>query len=232
MPGAWQPLYVTELRAAMKPIGLSPVGSATLIENFDTLVVSETARATLDAVADPDLRELVRDFLLDQRFRCDVFARGNRHLKSAERRKRLLASTFALARPAAAIHYSIATPMGPYPCDNPSARAIVAALAEGPRSLVGLASASLSAQDLLNNILLLCAGGDAAPAEPVHAPVEALNRAILGRLDGPEEIRALALPCGTAVELDRGLMRLLRDGEANDEERFAGWRRFLASHGL
>ncbi|MGH7115007.1 MAG: class I SAM-dependent methyltransferase, partial [Stellaceae bacterium] len=80
MHAAWWPLYVTELRAAMAEIGLAPVGSASLIENFDALVLSEPARALLARIADPDLRELARDFFLDQRLRCDVFDRGNRRL--------------------------------------------------------------------------------------------------------------------------------------------------------
>ncbi len=81
MPAAWQPLYVTEVRAAMKAIGFAPVGSTTLIENLDPLVLSANARAILGTIADDDLRELVRDFYLDQRFRCDVFARGNRRFR-------------------------------------------------------------------------------------------------------------------------------------------------------
>ena len=174
----------------MKTIGLAPLGSATLIENFDPLVLSEKARETLAAIADEDIRELVRDFFLDQRFRRDVFVRGNRQLDPEERRNGLLASNFALARPAAAIGYSITTPAGPYPYDNPAARAIVAALAEGPRGLVGLAPDPVSAEDLLVNILLLCAVGDAIPVEPGLASVEALNRVIFRRLDGPEEIRS------------------------------------------
>jgi len=55
-----------------------------------------------------------------------------------------------------------------------------------------------------------------------------LNRALCGRVDGPEEIRWLALPCGTAVEIDPGLLRALRDGQPVD----GGWRHFLACHGL
>ena len=49
--------------------------------------------------ADGDLREPVRDFYSDQRFRRDVFARGNRRLGGVQRRDELLARTFALARP-------------------------------------------------------------------------------------------------------------------------------------
>jgi SAM-dependent methyltransferase len=232
MPAAWQPLYVTEVRMAMKTIGLVPVGSATLIENFDSLVLGEAARATLAAITDDDLRELIRDFYLDQRFRCDVFARGNRRLEGTERRNRLLASTFALAHPVDRIRYSMTTAAGRWSYDNPATRAIVAVLADGPSSLAGLSPIPLSAQDVLENILLLCAAGDAMPVEPGRAPVEALNRAILRRLGGPDEIRAFALPCGTALELDPDLMGLLRDRCENDDARFTGWRGLLASHGL
>ena len=70
------------------------------------------------------------------------------------------------------------------------------------------------------------------PVEPGGEPVAKLNRAIWRRLDGPEEICWLALPCGTALETDSGLLRLLRDDMTIDDERYAGWRDFLTSHGL
>jgi SAM-dependent methyltransferase len=232
MPAGWQPLYVTEVRVAMRALGLAPVGSATLIENLDPLVLSAKAREVLGTIADDDLRELVRDFCLDQRFRCDVFARGNRRLAGEERCAALLARTFALARPASAIRYSAATPTGFRPYKNPTARAIVSALANGPRPLADLTPIPASPQDLATNILLLCAVGDAMPVEPAGAPVEPLNQAILRRIGEAEEILWLALPCGTALNVDPGLMRQLQDGEEIDENRFPGWRRFLASHGL
>jgi SAM-dependent methyltransferase len=228
MHSAWRPLYVTELRAAMAKIGLAPVGSATLIENFDAVVLSGPARAILAQIADPDIRELARDFFLDQRLRCDVFDRGNRRLGTEERARRLLASCYALARPAAAIHYRMATPAGEHAYDNPTARAIVARLAAGPCALAALAPAP----DLLDTGLTLCAAGDVTPAEPRYAPVERLNRAIGRRLDGAEEIRWLALPCGTAVAADRELLRALRDGAELDDRRWPGWRDFLAAQGL
>ncbi|MGB9649910.1 MAG: class I SAM-dependent methyltransferase, partial [Stellaceae bacterium] len=97
MPPAWQPLFVTEVRRDMATIGLEQVGSATLSENFDWMVLDEAARRKLGAITDPDTRELVRDYYLDQRFRCDVFARSNRQLGPDERAGRLLSSAFALA---------------------------------------------------------------------------------------------------------------------------------------
>jgi hypothetical protein len=144
----------------------------------------------------------------------------------------LLASTFALARPAAAIRYSAATPAGFHPYNNPTARAIVGALGDGPRLLAELAAVVAPAKDLATSVLVLCAVGDVMPVEPRRAPVEALNRAIFRRLDGPEDIHWLSLPCGTALKVDLGLMRRLRDGEKIDEDQFPGWRGFLASHAL
>jgi SAM-dependent methyltransferase len=222
MPPAWQPLYVTEVRRDMGTIGLEPVGSATLSENLDWLVLDEAARQTLGAIPESDIRELVRDYYLDQRFRCDVFARGNRQLGPGERAGRLHSSTFALARPVPAIRYTTTTPAGPFAYDSPEARAIITGLA---------ATHSVSTGDP-RTLLTLCAAGEIMPAEPGHASVADLNRALCGRVDGPEEIRWLALPCGTAVAVEPGLLRALRDGRPIDDNRFPGWREFLASHGL
>jgi hypothetical protein len=202
----------------MATIGLEPVGSATLSENFDWMVLGETACQMLAAITDPDARELVRDYYLDQRFRCDVFARGNRQLGPGERADRLHSTTFMLARPAPAIRYSMTTPAGSVSYDSPAARAIVAELNAG----------RLARTEDLKTLLTLCAAGDIMPAEPGRASVLDLNRALCGRVDGPEEIRWLALPCGAAVEVDPGLLRALRDGQPIDDS----WRRFLASHGL
>jgi SAM-dependent methyltransferase len=229
---AWQPLYVTELRADMATIGLAPVGSATLIENFDDLVLSEAARERLAGIPCGNLRELVRDYFLDQRFRCDVFARGNRRLEAAERERRLLAGGLALARPPATIRFATTTPRGRVDYDTPAARAIVAALASGPRIPADLAADRPDRRDLLDGVLALCAGGDAMPVETAGAAVGALNRALWRRLDGPEEVLWLALPCGTALPVERELLRRLRDGAAIDDGRFSGWPRFLAAHGL
>ncbi|MGA7867356.1 MAG: class I SAM-dependent methyltransferase, partial [Stellaceae bacterium] len=175
MPPAWQPLFVTEVRRDMATIGLEPVGSATLSENFDWMVLDEAARQKLGAITDPDARELVRDYYLDQRFRCDVFARSNRQLGPDERAGRLLSSAFALARPVPAIRYTMTTPAGSLTYGSSAARAIVAELIAG----------RLARTENWKTLLTLCAAGDIMPAESGQASVAALNRALCGRVDGP-----------------------------------------------
>jgi SAM-dependent methyltransferase len=229
----WQALCVTQVRTEMATVGLVPVGSATLIQNFDSLVLGRAARNALATITSDDVRELARDLLINQSFRCDVFVRAGRRLNEDERLRRLRGTTFALARPRRAIRYSSATPAGRLRYGNPVARAIVRVLADGPASLAEItAKSSLASQDLLANVLVLCAANAVWPVESRKVSVSALNDAIRCRLGGPEEIRYLALPCGTALAIDDALLRLLRYGRTTNAVRHGDWLGFLGSHGL
>jgi hypothetical protein len=177
------------------------------------------------------MRELVRDFFIDQRFRCDVFTRSARRLAPTEQRRRLLASSYALTRPERAVTYSAATPAGRIVYDNDAARTIVHALASGPRPLAEVARGGVGAADLLANALALCAAGDVRPVEASRAPVAALNRALRRRLGSAEEISVLALPCGTALDIDHSVRGLLSGAVTGIGDRAGEWRDFLAGHG-
>jgi SAM-dependent methyltransferase len=226
---AWQPLYVTQVRAAMAEIRLVPLGSATLIENFDSMMLGKSTRKLLDAIADGDRRELARDFFIDRHLRCDVFTRGGTPLDDRERSRRLLESTFTLARPPAAIDFATTTPAGRLSFDNPVSRRLVAEFAQGPRRLADLRGASIAGRDLVANALALCAAEHLIPVEPGRAAIDRLTQAVYRRLDGAGEVLCLPLPCGTALPVDRGLLRRLRDGRGLRE--YPGWQEFLAAQG-
>jgi SAM-dependent methyltransferase len=232
MHAGWQPLYVTELRQDLKEIGLAPVGSALLAENFDRWVLGPRAREAVASIADPDRRELVRDFCIDQRFRCDVFTRDAAALDAAEQRRHLLTAGLALARPPAAIGYEMPTPAGRVRYGNKAALAIVAALMAGVGKLADIPADFAAAGDLVANMLALCAGGEVRPVETSRASVGPLNRALRRRLGGPEEIPVIALPCGTALEIDHELLGMLRGGADLLGDRSGEWREFLALHGV
>ena len=233
MSESWEALCVTQVRAEMATLGLAPVGSATLIENFDSLVLGRDARKALAAISDNDVRELARDFLISQSFRCDVFVRAGRRLNEDERYQRLQATTFALARPRRAIRYTMATPAGRLRYGNAAARGIVSVLSAGPASLAEItARSTLPGQDLLANVLVLCAADAVWPVELRRVCVSAVNEAILRRFGGPEELRYLALPCGTALAIDDALLRALRAGRTSGAGKRGDWQDFLASHNL
>jgi SAM-dependent methyltransferase len=234
MTANWNPLCVTDVRAAMREIGLVPVGSATLIENHDVLTLKDTALVALQKIVDPDVREFARDFFINQSFRRDVFVRAGGRLDDATRRRRLMASTFALLRPAGGIEYALESTAGRVTFDGPVTRRIVDRLVAGPSSLAAIAAeAALAEPDVLTAALVLAAADVAVPVEPGGADVEGINRAIRRRLGGPEEILRLALPCGTALPLGGALLRLIGDNDLVRKGELAEWADFLRSaHGL
>jgi SAM-dependent methyltransferase len=228
----WEPLCVTDVRAAMAAIGLSPVGSATLIENFDSFVLGSAAREALSAISDADVREFARDFLINQFFRRDVFVRGIRRLDGEAQRQRLLAATYALLRPAGMIEYAAATPAGRLTFDSEVARRIVAVLAAGPSPLTPIAADAAMEQDVLASALALAAAGMIAPVEVGRVEVSDFNQAVR-RLAGSEKARQIALPCGTAISLAPELERSIREGDPTSSDgELTAWRDFFASHGL
>jgi hypothetical protein len=138
---------------------------------------------------------------------------------------------YALVRPAERVDYdSRATGAGRLAVDNAIARDIVAALAGGPQRLLDLAPGGISIQDLLANLIVLCCAGAVRPVEPRHGSVAAVNRLICRRVDGPEEIDHIALPCGTAVRAEPALLRALRDGKRITDPTLACWLDLFAVH--
>ena len=106
-------------------------------------------------------------------------------------------------------------------------------LASGPASLDHIiGEAGFQAQDVLTNILAICAAGAVWSVEPGRAAVSTLNEVIRRRLGGPEEIRYLVLPCGTAVAIDDALLVLLKEQGPARAHRRGSWQFFLASHGV
>lgn len=220
LPPAWQPLYVTQVRAEMASIDLVPAGSASIRDNFDSFVLRRDARAALAALPHGDLRELARDFFLDERFRRDVFVRGGgaRRLGDEERARRLAENVFDLQRPAHLVEYAMVTEAGRLTFDNPSAGAIVAAIGPGPKRLADISADGSSRADLLASALALFAAGEIRPVGPTSADVGRLNTALMAHVNGTPPLRVLALPTGTALAVPPDLPAALRAGGAMPDD--------------
>ena len=223
---AWRPRYVDEVRREMAEIGLSPVGSATLRDNFDSFVLRAKAREALAGIEDPDRRELARDYFMFQRFRRDVYGRNLRPIDDDERRTRLFDTTFALMRPASLVEYKMTTEAGDLAFDNPVARGLVAKFAEGPQRLRDCLEPGADAQDLLANTLTLCCAGLLRPVAARAVDVDRINNALLDGLDASAETTFRVTPNGTAMRFDGQILVALRDGRPLPDT-VAPWVEFL-----
>lgn len=230
LPTAWQAYYVTDVRQTLARFGLQPIASATLRDNFDSYTIAQRGRDALTAIADANLRELLRDYFRGTRFRRDVFGRSVPGLDDGERRARLLATTYHLAAPPESVSYRMTTAAGEVRFDTPIARRIVDALATGPKRLTDLGGPQVESQDLLANAVALCAANAVRPASPQRAMVTRANAVLDGRT-GAEAFPYRVSPFGTAVYVGPKAP----DSAAEDApaaERTAAWDRFLCAYGM
>jgi len=137
MNEGWQPLPVHALHDAANASKLRYVASATLPDNFGGLLPS-AIRDTVNAEADPLMRETLQDLAINQSFRRDVFCRGSNPLNSEE-----LAAAFAgvrlrLLEAPRQDTYSFNTSFGQLTAKASLYQAVEASLAEGPLSFAAL----------------------------------------------------------------------------------------------
>ncbi|MDH4375696.1 MAG: class I SAM-dependent methyltransferase [Ramlibacter sp.] len=211
---SWHIGYFADVARALEPAGLQFACSA----HKSDLVGEVQQRAQgrgLDGL-DPTLRETAHDFILNRRFRRDLFVRGARRLLPAEREQRLLDLSFVLLRPGAGGQSTVQTPYGSVALDPQVLRPLLAALeaASAPlplrqlRDEAGLAEVAI--EQLLHVLVALVAQGHVFPAfadDTGHAGASrarAINRVVAERARQDDLLRYLASPLtGHAFEASR-----------------------------
>ncbi|MGE0329451.1 MAG: methyltransferase regulatory domain-containing protein [Ramlibacter sp.] len=170
----------------------------------------------IDAQLGAPLRETAADFVLNRRFRRDVFTRGSMRLDAAGRQAALDEVKFVLARPAADVQMFLSTPYGKMALDEARLRPLLERLAaaQQPLSLAALradtALADWPVDDLVLNLSRLVARRDVCPvfaddaqrARDAHA--QAFNEVIARQSLTDNTLRTLASPvAGSGIDSSR-----------------------------
>lgn len=203
----WHPMPFAEIAAALGEAKLEFAASASLIDHLDGLGSSEAARKMLAEVRHPVLRETVRDYLVNQRFRRDVFVRGLRRMPNAERDERLRHMAFALMAHPEQIALKVSLPYGEADLHADIYRPLIDALAEdryAPKTLDQLSQhpkcKHINLGQFIQAALLLTGAGNIHPAQSpavikrVAPRCKALNAHLLARTMQTEGMSALASP--------------------------------------
>ncbi|MEY4712465.1 MAG: hypothetical protein RIS88_1915 [Pseudomonadota bacterium] len=210
---SWHLTYFADLARSLEAAGL---GFACSIHKSDLAGLTDQRRRACrldDADISPALRETTHDFILNRRFRRDVFVRGAQRLTCAERESRLRALGILLLRPADLPQGAVPTPYGAVQLDAAVCHKLLEALdpAGAPVPLgdlmarAGLADAP--AETVFQVVAALVAHttlGIAFPDDARHADAtcaRALNLATAARTQADDVLRYLASPVtGQAVE--------------------------------
>ncbi len=226
----WAPMNVADVEAALGEAKLGYGCSARVLDQVETLALLPEHRAVMRGVRDAGLRETVREVLCGTRFRRDYWVKGVRRLGAAEHSEAVAALRVALeVAPDDVTEVWADTHVGRVALPVAAFRPVLEALGDfGAHGLGALAEAvagaGMSAEDVLQSVLVLVDLGIVQPAQDAGAAaaaepgVAALNGRLLERARLGGEIGYLASAVtggGTEVPRVQQLM-LLAEREGAD----------------
>ena len=201
----WTLFYHSDVAAEMAGAKLTFLGSANPLDHVDAVNFTPDQKAIVDGVTDPVLRETLRDYVVNQQFRRDVFAKGAIALPDSQRRDAWLDQRFALSvhRPDAAL--KIRGGIGEADLHADVYGPILDHLAQGPATLRQLidgqpAVAALGWPRLTEAMVILVGSGQVQPCLPARTdakrqkPARAFNAAVIRRARDTPDLQQLASP--------------------------------------
>jgi SAM-dependent methyltransferase len=168
--GNWNPLYHADVAREMAEAKLDFVAPASLLDGFPDLNLTPHQRDLLASIGDSSLRETLKDYCVDRRFRKDVFLRGARRLSRAQQDERLRQLRLALVVPRSRARLKLNVPIGEASLEPRAYGPILDALADRPRTVGELldlpeikGKSSITAQEVVG---MLVGSGQALPMGP------------------------------------------------------------------
>jgi len=211
----WQPMYFSDMAAALSRAKLSHAGSAAYLDQIDAVNLTEPQQALLAPVQDPVLRQTLRDFIVNRQFRQDYWIKGARKLASFDQSELLREQRVVLMMHRPDVPMQFKGQVGEATLDEAIYGPLLDLLADHqPRALgqieVALANRGIGFAQLLQAVLVLIGLGrlepaqDAATVAQARPRTDSLNRHLIQRARGNADIAWLASPVtGGAVSVLR-----------------------------
>jgi SAM-dependent methyltransferase len=208
------PLYHADVADELSEAKLSFVGSAALLDNLDVVNFTTEQQNFLQSIDDRTERETLRDFLLNQQFRRDVFIKGAVPLTPDESRTRWLKTRFVLSTLRETVPLKVTGALGEAELQEAVYQPILDGLADGARTVEQLLEdpkvAEVGWDRMLQAFLVLVGSGHLQPAlNPVAdadraASTKSFNLAVMNKARSTDDLQCLASPLtGGSISLDR-----------------------------
>lgn len=211
----WHPMYFARMAEWMAPAKLKFACSANLPDAVDGLNLTPEQVKFLADIRDPVFRESVRDCMVNQQFRRDIWVKGPRRLSAIDRLEALLELPFVLKVNREDVILEITGTLKKADMNPDMYNPILDVLSDNrPHRLAdlqtGLARQFPDPKALLQAILVLMSSGQVTVAnspevtQAVRVRTDRLNTALMDRARGSNEIGSLASPVtGDAVGVSR-----------------------------
>jgi hypothetical protein len=203
--GHWKPIYFTTMVEAMAPARVAFACPASYIEHYDALNVTPEQWSLLQSVPDGPFRQSLRDFMVNQQFRRDYWAKGAGRLTSLQQAEALAAERLVLVSHRPKVELKVRAPLGEVALHAPVYEPILDFFADHqPRSIGEVAMAmkprNINFKQLIEAVVVMAGAGHLQPAQDVatidkvrpHA--KRLNDGILERARSVGDLNMLASP--------------------------------------
>lgn len=212
----WSLFYHGQVAAEMAEAKLTYVGSATLTDDLEWIVIGREGAKLLSGIDDRALRETVKDFFVNRAFRRDVFVKGPVATPKAKQGELLSAWRFALSKPRGQLSLEVpafgTTVRLKAQVYEPVLERLEAGPATGRELLDDAAISAVGLRKLVTALRLLVglnhvqpiAATEADPGPKTTAAAERFNRVVLDAARDSADRHALASPLtGGGILLDR-----------------------------
>ncbi len=210
----WQPVHFSDMAEDMASAKLTFLGSANPIDHLDDLNLQPEHSALLEQEVDPIERESLRDILVNEQFRTDIFIRGN----NAHTERGAVGAWFdtplALTRPFNGELPQIKWRLGLVPLELHQCAPILRALSQGPATVKDLldqgAFGEMAWGQITHLLTTLVGASHITPCLPLEGAAareltcNAMNKAVCKRAEDSENIHFLASPVtGGGIQVNR-----------------------------
>lgn len=199
----WTPFYFEDVADELSAAKLSFVGSAHLLDQLDLINLSEDQKTLLYAEADPVRRQGLRDFVVNQQFRRDLFAKGREAYSLADSREAWTRQRFVLTVRPEDVPFALKTSLGDVSLQEEVYKPLLAKLVE-PTTVGALIKdpklAELGWARLQQALALLVGAGHLHPCLPEKDQkkrkerTSRLNKVLMVRAQAAGTIAFLASP--------------------------------------
>lgn len=198
----WQPLFHADVARDLADAKMNFAGSADLAFAYPQFYLPEEKRKIIETIANPEMRETLKDYFLNTAFRKDVFVRGQRHIGRMRQNELLRRVGVVLTVPRAKAKAKMKLTFGEVEGRADLYEAVFDALAVQPRTLAELAQLPLlggSVETALQMAAMLCASSQTEfffvqDTESASNAALRMNRTLAGQVRYGDDYQALCSP--------------------------------------
>lgn len=207
----WRVMPFSDVASWFEDAKLSFATSAHLLDHVDGVNLSETGQKLLAGIGHPILRQSVRDYLVNQQFRRDIFVKGTRRLTSLEQTELFRQQSFVLLAHQDDVPMKVAGSLGEVTLTEEVYRPILSVLADNDYSAKTINQLtahpklfSIRFLQIVQALLVLTGAGYVHPAEEswkhARARCSAMNHYLCERARSSSNVVFLASPvCAAGV---------------------------------